>query len=948
MKSIYLLSLLFGLFFCTHFVQAQKGTLKGKVKDAANSEDIIGANVSIEGTGLGAATDIDGSFTISNIPAGTYNVLISIISYKTKKYEGVKIEAGKITNLEVAIEEDAEALGEVVVVGERETFTDVSVINEIKLSQQVISGISSEQISKNQDKDAAQAMSRIPGVTINDGRFVIIRGVSDRYNNVMINDAIAPSTEIDVRSFSFDLLPSSMLDRMLLFKSGSAENPGDFAGGVIKLYTQNVVTENSFSVSIGTGYRAGTTFRNRQLTKGSSTDFLGFDDGKRSVPSNFPNNLVDVRPLQRVELSKELQNNYQIQEDNFAPDLKLGIKFTRKMLLAGKLLTNVSIINYSNTAQQTEIIRNRYDQFNSADGFSPKQIDYTDQSYAQNVRLGLMHNWMFRLNSRNRIEFKNSFNQLAENETVIRRGANFTRNNYDEMRNYGLQYTSRSIYSGQIAGKHEFLGEKLVFNWVVALNYVHRTQPDLGRFRSVRDTRDPESQFRFIEPATTSSLFDMSRFHSILNETNYGTGGNLELKLGQKPTEKSITVKTGYYVDYRDRKFTARYFTYLPAPNPNNDDIIRQNVDRIFNSSINDLLSPNNLGLDGLVMSEIRAPKNTYFGQNFLFAGYLTTTIPITDKLTVSTGVRLEHNLQKFSTYNDSDIDRLEEVVNNPITNLLPSLNIGYDISKKMLVRTSYARTVNRPEFRELAPFLFYDFNLDANLVGDNKLKTAVIDNFDLRWEVYPTAGDVISVGFFYKYFENPIESKVGIAGFGQQFSYVNAKKAENIGVEVEAKKALEFVSPLSRFFKNTSLVVNGALIRSTVDFGDDVALAQDRKRPLQGQSPYTVNTGIYYNDTQIGLSVNTLYNVFGPRIFTVGSDVYPTIYELPRHVIDLNISKTLGKQLELRLSISDILNAPYRFKQDSNRDTEITSVDESVINFRRGTYFTLGLSFKM
>ena len=266
---------------------AQNGTISGTVTDEITKETIVGANVYIQGTQVGGATDIDGKFAITNVKPGTYNLVVSFITYKMHVIPDVVVESGKISDLQVALHEDATELKEVVVTGTREINSDLTLVNAIKESKLVVSGISAEQIVRLPDKDAAQVLQRVSGVTIADNRFVLIRGVPERYNQVMINGVVGPSTEIDRRSFSFDMIPAGAIDQVLIYKSGAAELPGDFAGGVIKVITKRPQYNQFVSFGVNVGYRANTTGKAHLSSDGSSTDILGFDNGFRDLPANF-------------------------------------------------------------------------------------------------------------------------------------------------------------------------------------------------------------------------------------------------------------------------------------------------------------------------------------------------------------------------------------------------------------------------------------------------------------------------------------------------------------------------------------------------------------------------------------------------------------------------------------------------------------------------------------
>lgn len=925
------------------FVMAQHGVLKGTVRDTSANEGIIGATVFLEGTSIGTATDTEGNYVLSAVPAGTYNLIFSSIGYKTKKITGVKILAGKVLKLNVDLELDAEELGDVVIIAARETDSDISVIEEIKSSEQVVNGISAEQISRSQDRDAAQVLTRVPGVTITQNRFVNIRGVGQRYNAVMLNGVFAPSTEVDIRSFSFDLIPSNVIDRMLVYKSGSADLPGDFAGGVIKLYTRNAVNENATSVTLGTGYRANSTFQKAFFTQGSSTDFLGFDNGFRSIPNGAKNiNLRDLTLNQATEVGKTFKNNFAIKERTTLPDMKFGMNVARKFKLGGKQATNFTTLSYSATNMNYNPNRFRYNKQINTERPN-KQFDYRDQVYNRSVNIGVMSNFKYYFTDRTVLEFNNMFNQLSDDETIIREGVTPIDKPGVLWRNYSFQYVSRSIYSGQLQLTHKFNEERTSITGAVGMNYVSRNEPDMRRFRSFRPLEDPEAGFILQDPASGTNLFDMSRFYSNLSETQFSNGITLEHKFAPADAEKdvlakAISVKGGYYVDYRNRMFEARYFTYsLRNKDEAKEALLRLPAQQAF---ANDNLSVAN----GFSFSEGTDPNYTYTGLNTLVSGFAALTLPIKN-LNIAAGTRVEHNIQELRTF-DGTGNKLN--YNFPVTKLLPFTNISYSINDKNKLRASYSRTLNRPEFRELAPFLYYDFAFDANIFGNPNLKVASIDNVDLRYEFYPNIGEMISFGVFYKYFRDPIESKISVAGLAPQFSFINADYAFNYGAELEVRKS--FADLISApVLNNMSVILNAAYIVSEVDLGS-VVTSQNQVRALQGQSPYVINAGLYHNGK---VNVAVMYNVIGPRIFAVGDALFPTVYEMPRHAMDLTVSKSFGKHLEMKFGIQDLLNFQYRFYQDTNEDGKIKTkgkaedIDDPINVFRRGSYYNLSVTYK-
>ena len=405
------------LLFITIASYAQTGSIKGSLKDAKSNEPMLGTAVRIDGTQIGTQTNMQGEFELSRVPAGVHTVVFSFVGYENKVISNVRVEAGKTTLINTTIAEANTTLDAVVVRGTKNKGTEVSVITEIKKVEQIAVGISAQQIQKTQDRDASAVVRRVPGVSIQDDRFVIVRGLNERYNTVLLNDAITPSTEVDTKAFSFDLIPSSAIDRMLIFKSGSADLPGEFGGGVIKIYTKTIPDGNSFTAGFSLGHRSNTTFQTATSYKGSSTDFLGFDNGLRGLPSGIPSTgtiLSGANTPAVVNAFKTLPSYFNQSTLSVLPDFRGNLGMTRRFNVGNLELATINAINYSLTHQRTpnvEFYRYAYnaDAGNTA---SEKEFAYNDNAYAENVRVGVMSNWALIINPANKIEFRNLFNQL--------------------------------------------------------------------------------------------------------------------------------------------------------------------------------------------------------------------------------------------------------------------------------------------------------------------------------------------------------------------------------------------------------------------------------------------------------------------------------------------------------------------------------------------------------
>ena len=914
--------LLFFLFPLLSF--SQSALISGTVKDASGKEALFGATVIIEGTQKGANVGMDGRYRLE-IPAGKeLSLVFRNLGYSKKVIPLKPIPAGESRTLNVLLEEEAKQSKEVTVTATRRKDTDISLITDLKKAEMVVNGVSSEQMAKTQDRDAAQVMARVPGVTITDNRFVMIRGVNERYNSVMINDAISPGTEVDTRAFSFDLISSSMIERMMVYKSGAASLPGEFAGGVVKIYTRNTFGEDFANLTFSTSFRPATTLASSIRSEGYGSDFLGFDNGGRTLPASFPTTDVyqNLPASAQLPYSKSLSSNFNTSPLRVSPDYRLGFQGGKRWNLGDKQLSTVNSLNYSSTWQAQRTSRYRYASWNAELGKSMDTLfRYQDQSINQNIRISAISNWMLKA-GKSQYELKNLFNQISDNETVIRSGKFADRGN-DQFRNYSFNYLSRSLLSSQLLGKHQ-TGENTSIEWVMAGSMTRREQPDFRRVRTVQPEGTNEG-YQLVPAAGSGGLDETGRFFSSLNEYSATASVSLSHNFRVSWDTTAAVLRAGSYNEYKDRSFDARFFAYILKNPSANQDLIRLPLNRIFDRE--------NMGTDKFVLEEGTRPQDSYAAQNQLHALWSECMLPF-GRTKITLGFRPEFNTQSLQSATSAG----KVQVRNPVLSPLGFLNWSREFSKAWVLRLAYCKTINRPEFRELAPFVYYDFNLDANFVGNPDLKVADIHNLDFRTEFYPREGEMISFGGFYKYFVNPIETKIAPVGLSPQFTYSNASSASNYGLELEVKKALG-VQGGSSFRDKLAFVCNASLIRSRVDLG--VVGSQERIRSLQGQSPYVVNGGFYYNDEKKNLSITAMYNVFGKRIFMVGDALFPSIYEMPRHVIDLSLSKKISGKITLRLAANDLLNYQSRFIQDSNRDGSISERDELISTFRRGSYFS-------
>lgn len=915
-------------------VFSQTGNLKGTVKDKVTGEGLIDVNVFIPKANTGALTELEGAFFISDLPAGTYKVIFNSDGYKSDTLSNIIITAGQTTELNHTLVSDTANAVTVYVIGQKNEGSEQTAVEDTKNSDKIISVLSTEQILKGQDRDAAEAVRRIPGVTLIDGRFIMVRGLSERYNSVWLNDAGAPSSETDKKAFSFDIIPSQLIDKIQVYKTAAPDLPGDFAGGMVKVYTRASAQKKSLQVQYQLSYRPSSTFNNFNFTAGSSTDFLGFDNGFRQLPSEIPLGNLDATPnVDKNAIAKSFNNNWGLHTRKAIPDQRLNIYYTNRFNIKGVQIGSTSNINYSYLSTVYKIHRSDYDSVSTI-------ADYSDIQSTNTARLGVIQNFSFNFNKNFKIEWRNLFNQFGVQENTVRTS---NLQSIQDILAYKLSYQSRSILSSQLGGSLTSNNERREYIFTVGYSYTNKNIPDFKRIKYTKPKGAPDSMYTAqVPPGTADPVNGGGRFFSKLNENVVSLNQNLRQDFGSESFKVSLNV--GSYIELKSRDFAARTFGYI---NPSlNQGITKLPLDQIFSNQ--------NVGTaNGFRIDEITSKSDAYTAQNSLFAGYISGNFNIRNKFKILTGARAEYNNQALQSYLNTS--RISPSVNTFF--ILPSVNASYNFTEKSLVRAAYGKTLNRPEFREWSPFYFYDFDFNAATYGSlfptiiNPqgliLKVASIHNFDLRYELYPSSSELINIGIFYKSFQNPIQQVVRSASDDSRaFTFTNANSAYSMGIELDVRKNLGFIS--SGFFSDLNLVMNASLIKSQV-YNTNV-VNQVYRSPLQGQSPYIVNTGLYYQNDSLGIQASILYNVYGASVYLFGTLNYPSYGMMPRNQIDLTVSKAINKKFTVTFGIQDLLNQKVLIVQDTNANGkfERNGKDREIMSYRRGSYFTLGIRYNV
>lgn len=906
--------------------------IKGKVTDSGTGETLIGAAIIVEGEKIAAVTDLDGNFILQGlVPGKTYNLQISYVGCKTLYLENIKA-SNAAQPLEIRLEPDQQALSEATVTGYARNNTQAAQIQTIRNSKLVMEGISSQEISRSQDSDAGQVIRRIPGISLIEDKFVMVRGLSQRYNNVWINGGAAPSSEADSRAFSFDIIPSSQLDNLEIIKTPSPEYPADYSGGFISITTKDIPSSNSAEIMIGSGWNTSASFQDFYHGKHSGTDFLGFDSGMRkldggmSVKFNENANGVDL-------LQNGFDNDWKVRKSTPYGDIRASASMNRRWDASKGTFGLTAALNYNNSSRTFEnMANNLYGVYDVKKDRSNYLRFSTDDQYNNNVRLGGLLNLTFlTLEGNTKIQFKNIINQLGTSRYTWRTGVSAQS---DQQRSAEYFYSSRTTYNAQLTGKHTMAHNGL--DWSISYSYANRIVPDRKMY-----LLDDSLESGTIQITHGN---DLQREWTKLDEHIMSASVNDEQKL--KLGDWQPALKVGAYGEYRTRKYLTRDLIYSWDPSNNTLPSGFRGMD------ITELLSNDEyFGADKLYMIDEPHMRNNYEGKNWLGAGYIAADLPL-GNVDIYAGLRYEWN--KMTLTNNTKDTEKSPYDHNYITNdLFPSVNITWRMNEKHQLRASYGQSINRPEFREVSPSVFYDFDLASSVQGNTELESCYIQNADLRWEFYPSHGETVSLAAFYKYFDSPIEWTYTVTGGTDLvYSFINAKSATSYGLELDIKKSLDFIG-----LKNFSVALNGALIKSDVNFPKG---SKEENRPMQGQSPYLINAGVFYHNEKLDLDWAVLYNRIGKRIIGVGrtegstadneSLRVPDSYEMPRDVLDISATKGFGEHFSIRLALRDLIAEDVKYKQFATvhlTDGTKKKVEELTRKYKPGRTILLSLTYK-
>lgn len=915
-----------------HTAQAQQtGTLTGTVVDAATGTPVIRATVQIVDTKLGAITNTSGAYTIKNVPIGNVSIKVTYLGYTPKIISGIRIVPGQPTRQDISMTTQAIRNDTLVVTARADRQSDNAALIERKRATTVSDAISADQISKASASDAGDAMKRVTGVSVVGSKYVVVRGLSERYSATQLNGINLPSPEPEKKVVPFDIFPSSMISRLTTVKTFTPDNPGDFAGGLVNITTKDYPESFLLSFSAGSGFNSEAQGTDAPTYKGGESDFLGMDDGTRELPGELAPGRRATPEDQAVLLNRFTNNVYTPvnsslpinQSYNLSVGNQYDVGFPLGFLISG------TYSNSSSFRAQEEA----YPLLSISNGRRDLRYDYDTRYSERSTLWGGLVSLTAQFAPEHKVSIKTIYNHTSDDETRVAEGF-YNQSTTGFIRSTRLRFLERSLASGQLAGEHQLTGLlNSKVDWRAAISLASRYEPDN---RTTTYFRWDDGLYRFANNFGSNN----GRFFSDLNdrETNLGLDWTIPFSNWEGASSR---LKVGGLGRIRSREFSARRFVFsTESSDPN-----------LLVLAPEQLFTPENVRSRTISFNDETQRTDSYDAEENIMAGYAMVDITLAGPLRFIGGARLEKWTVDLMPINIVT-GLVEESLRSKrdVSDVLPSANLIYSLSEEMNVRGSFSQTLARPEFREMAPFRFDDYR--QSTYGNPALERTQIMNYDLRWEWFPRGGEVVAASGFFKSFANPIE-QFYLIGSDIAVEPANASDAVSYGAELEFRKALDFIAPSLEGF---SFGTNITLVKSEVSFteGESVkifdgisindyssAVLTNSSRPMQGQSPYVVNASLGYDNLDWGMSATLLYNIFGERLATVGTYGIPDVYEQPRGSLDITLAQRLPAGLQLKLSGRNLLDAEHIFRQEF-ADGEQVMVER----YHSGRSISIGIGF--
>jgi hypothetical protein len=922
LAALALLSLTFAP--STAAAQETEGRISGRVVDANTGRPLQLVEIAVEGMGSWG-TDLDGRFRTTPLPAGVYRISAQVLAYAPAAVDSVVVRSGDVTHVDFALQPAALELEGVTVEVEAASRpeTDASLLAIQQRAPSVSDGISAEAIARTPDSDAADAVTRVPGVAVFDNRYVIVRGLPERYSNTTLNGTPLASPEPLKRVVPLDIFPAALLDAVVTTKAATPDIPGDFSGGSVEIKTREFPDEFVFQLRASAGYNSQTTFKTVPWSPKGGLDFLGIDDGRRALPDDPPT----TADRETEAFAENLYNVWNPPDRTARPDFGFGFNLGGRVGDENPFGYVVSFTYGNRTAARPDRVFSLYRQDLS---LGTTQSFVFNQSQSE-VDWGATANFSWRLGASNKFGFKNILTQNATEDVF--RNVGFRSQSISNERHWQMRYIERTLFQSQLSGEHAlgFLLDSR-FEWKASLSKARRYEPDN---RQVILLEDPSrSVFEFQGGQEPAKLFWRDLDDTALT-------GQLDWTLPFSLWgPQDALFKVGALRYHKERDSRARFFRYT-------DDPTAANVEEILSLPIEELFTPENIGSavangsSAVLFSRGGGTVESYVSDEDIQALYGMLDFPLLRSLRLVGGLRYEQwdlVLDRLQLDQDAPVDtangnRITRANGDPLW----SANLTAKLSNTINLRLAAFRSVARPDAREISPDLQLPISGECTISGNPELERAAILNLDARWEIYPRPGEIIAVSGFWKDFESPIVETVSTPAGGQcTVVFNNAEEARNVGAELEFRKSLDFISSsLERW----STGVNMTYVDSRVKLDTTLAFFEEGPE-LQGQSPFILNGSLRYFNPESRFDFSILLNYFADRIARYGQlgsgrTQFPNWIEAGRFQLDFKLTFGLGSHWMLSFSGQNVLDSSVEFFNENETGRAITALERPGVRLK-------------
>lgn len=932
------------------------GKVVGRVVDGETGDPLVGVNVFIQDSMIGAATDLDGNFKLVKLPPGKYAIMVSMIGYSKMVIKDVRVNADDITSLNVSLKPEILESDEVIVTAKMLHNTESALLKQRQMAVSVSDAISAEDFKRSGLGDAAKAMTHVTGVTAVEGKYIYVRGLGDRYSSTELNGAQVPSPDPERKAVQLDLFPTELLENIVTVKTATPDKPGNFTGGMVNITTKSFPESFTLSFSSSYGMNSQTTFKNSFLDyKGGGKDWLGYDDGTRNVPDLLRDPNVEIPDIGSAFTDPDKAKLLDALSKSFNPVMapgpkdgpvnqNYGFSFGNQYLLFGRPLGVVGSFTYGrNLSFYDDGTSARWQLTSSTENTDVLTNNFllTDSKGKDAVMWGGLANLSYKFRDNHELGLNIMVDQGGESAARFQSGS-FVRDLSPEAvyETRVLQYTERKLRSFQARGEHYFPRlHRTRVAWNGSFISSQQDEPDLRYFT---DNYTPLVRNGVVVDtiyAIRPSIYPVpTRYFRNLDESNKNLNVDVTVPFKMWTGRESKLKFGGAYLK-KDRTFRERRFEFRQDDIHYNGD--SQNFFSAVNTGILESQSTDRFFRFGNFVQEATQLSSNYDGNEKISAAYTMLDVPIFTKLRLIGGLRMES-----TKLNVTSLDTTKALGNLDETDLLPSMNLIYRVRPNMNIRLAYGKTLARPTLREMAPYASFNFIGDYIFVGNANLRRTLVNNYDIRWEWFSQPGEIIAVSGFYKNFSNPIERVFNprAAQSNPEIQFRNVDNATVYGAEFELRKRLDVISPILRNFQFGG---NFTLVHSEVTIaGDELELKRafdpnaSNKRRMMGQSPYALNLDLAFSSPTSKTSANVHYNIFGSRLSEVGNGGTPDIFEQARGILDFNFSQKIWKGLRFKFAAKNLLDSTYEKSHTFKGQTF------PVLRYQLGRTYVFGTSY--